>query len=78
MHACMLVYAKFYQTYAFPNGCFTEALYEKKQSMMTHENETSKFQAQVDDLEATTAAKDTLIAKHKVALKESEGEYNLY
>ena len=67
----------FYQTYAFPDGCFTEALYEKKQSMMTYENETAKPQAQVDDLEGTSAEKDALIAKYESTLKESEGEINL-
>ena len=77
VQACMGAWMWFYQTYAFPNGCFTEALYEKKQSMMTYENETSKLQAQVEDLEATSAEKDTLIAKYEATLKESEGEINL-
>ena len=61
----------------FPDESFTETLYEKKQSMMTYEKETSKVQSQVDDLEATPAEKDTLIAKYEATLKESEGEINL-
>ena len=56
---------------------YTEALYEKKQSMMTYEKETSKLQAQVDDLEATFAEKDTLIAKYEATVKESKGEITL-
>ena len=55
---------------------FTEALYEKKQTIMTYENEISKLQAQVDYLEATFAEKDNLIAKYEATLKESEGDIN--
>ena len=44
--------------------------------MMAYENETSKLLAQVDDLQAISAEKDTLVAKYQAVLKESEGEIN--
>ena len=44
--------------------------------MMYYEKETAKLQKQVDDLEATSAEKDTLIAKYEAAMKECEGEIN--
>ena len=57
------------------NGCFTEALYEK-QTIMTYENETAKLQGQVNDSEATSAEKDTFIARYEGRMKECEGEIN--
>ena len=53
---------------------FIEARYEKKQAIMTYENETAKLQAQVKELEASSAEKDTLIAKYAAIVKESKGE----
>ena len=41
---------------------------------MTYEKEKAKLQAQVEELEATSAEKDTLIAKYEAIVKESEGE----
>ena len=41
---------------------------------MTYENETAKLQAQVKELEASSAEKDTLIAKYEAIVKESKGE----
>ena len=58
----------------FYTTCGSEALYEKKQSIMTYEIENTKLQAQVEELEATSANKDTLIAKYESIVKESEGE----
>ena len=75
MHVCMPMVLS--SLCIFPMDDFTEALYEKKQTIMTYENETANFQVQVDDLEAVSAKKDTLIAKYKATLKESEGEINL-
>ena len=54
--------------------CITEALYEKKQTIMTKDSKISTLQEQVEELEATSAEKDTLIAKYKGIVKESEGE----
>ena len=53
--------------------CFIEALYEKKQSMMTYETKTAQLQAQVEDLETTTAEQDTLIGNYEATLVEYEG-----
>ena len=49
---------------------FTEALYEKEQTIVSKGKEISKLQAQV---EARTAEKDTLTTKYKAIVKESEG-----
>ena len=53
------------------SSCFIEALNEKKQTIMTKDSIISSLQAQV---EATSAEKDTLIAKYETIVKESEGE----
>ena len=58
----------------FFTTCGSEAVYEKKQSIMTHENENAKLQAQVEELKTTSAKKDTLIAKYEAIVKEGEGE----
>ena len=58
----------------FSTTCGSEALYEKKQSIISYENENAKLQAQVEQLEATSAKKDTLIAKYEAIVEESEGE----
>ena len=57
----------------FYTACSVDALYEKKQTVMTYENETAKLQAQVEELEASSAEKDTLTAKYEAIVKESEG-----
>ena len=51
----------------------TDALFEKKQTIMTNEHEISKLQAQ---LEASSAEKDTLISTYEVMAKKSEGQVN--
>ena len=52
----------------------TDALFEKKQFIMTYENDVSKLQTQV---EASSAEKDTLMLKYKAMIKESEGQISL-
>ena len=51
-----------------------DALFEKKQTIMIYESETAQFQAQVEELEAKSAEKDTLVAKYKAVVKESKGQ----
>ena len=51
-------------------GCFTEALYEKKQTIMCRNREIAKLRAQV---EARTAEKDMVTTKYEAIVKESEG-----
>ena len=63
-----------YEKNTFSTAWCSEALYEKKQSIMTYEKETAKHQAQVEELEATSADKDNLIAKYEAIIKKSEGE----
>ena len=58
----------------FSTACFIEALYEKKQTIVTNESKISTLQAQ---LETTSVEKDTLIAKYEAMMKESKGEINL-
>ena len=45
-----------------------------KQTIMTYEKESAELQTQLDDLKATSAEKDTLIARYEAIVKESEGE----
>ena len=52
----------------------TEALYEKKQSIMTYDAEFAKLQAQVEKLESTSAEKDSCIAEYETIAKGREGE----
>ena len=54
--------------------CITDALFEKKQSIMTYENDISKLQAKV---EASYAEKDALSAKYEDVVKKNEGQINL-
>ena len=49
---------------------FTEALYDKEQTIISKDSEISKLQAQV---EARTAEKDTFTTKYEAIVKESEG-----
>ena len=58
----------------FSTPWFIEALYEKKQTTMTSDSKIAKLQSQVEELEANSAVKDTLIAKYEYIVKESEGE----
>ena len=45
--------------------CFAEALYEKKQSIMTYDSKFAELQVQVENLESASAEKDTCIAKYE-------------
>ena len=58
----------------FLTTCGSEALSEKKQNIITYENESAKLQAHVEELKATSAKKDTLMAKYEAIVEESEGE----
>ena len=51
-----------------------DALYEKKQAIMTYENEIAKLQAQGENLETTSTEKETCFDKYETIVKESEGE----
>ena len=52
----------------------TEALYEKKQSIVTYDAEVAKLEAQVEKLESASAEKDACIAEYEAIVKKSEGE----
>ena len=49
----------------------TEALYEKKQSIVTYDAEFGKLQVRVKNLESASAEKD---AEYEAIAKKSEGE----
>ena len=55
------------------SACFTESLYEKMQTIRTNEGKISDLQAKVEELLATSAEKDTLIANYEAIVKENEG-----
>ena len=50
---------------------FTDALYEKKQAIMTKDSKIAQLQAQV---EAGSAEKDVFTAKYEDIAKENESE----
>ena len=54
----------------------TDALYEKKQTLMTYDSELAQHQTKVEELEAMSTEKDTLVAKYKAMVKESKGQSN--
>ena len=54
-------------------ACFTDSLYDKKQTIRTNKVKMSHLQSKVEELEASSAEKDTLIAKLKAIAKENEG-----
>ena len=54
--------------------CFTEALYEKKQSIMTYNTEFAKLQAQVETLELSSVEREACIAKYEALVMGIEGE----
>ena len=43
------------------------------QTIMTNESKISTLQAQVEDLKANSAKKDTLIIKYEAIVKENKG-----
>ena len=49
----------------------TEALYEKKQGIVTYDAEVAKLQAQMEKMESATVEKDT---NYEAIVKKSEGE----
>ena len=49
----------------------TEALYEKKQSIVLHDSEFAKLQAQVKELESPSPGKDS---EYEAIVNKSEGE----
>ena len=49
----------------------TEALYEKKQTIVTYDPEVDKLKAQVEKLESASVEKD---AEYEAIVKKSEGE----
>ena len=49
----------------------TEALYEKKQSIMTYDAELAELQVQVEKMESASAKKDD---EYEVIVKKSQGE----
>ena len=55
------------------SACFTYVLYERNQTIMTYECKTSNILEQVEELKATSAEKDTLIAKFEAIVKKNEG-----
>ena len=59
-----------YKSHISSTTCFTDALFEKKQTIMTNENDIAKLQAQV---KTSYAEKESLIAKYEALLEKSEG-----
>ena len=53
---------------------FTEALYQMKQTIKTDRSKISELQAQVEELEATSTEKDTLLAIYEAIVKDSQGD----
>ena len=54
----------------------TDALDDKKQTLMAYESESAHCQGQVKELEAKSAEKGTLVAKREAMVKESKGQAN--
>ena len=63
-----------FETMHFITACILDALYEKKQAIMTNEERIAKLQAQVGNLQANSAQKDTLNAKYEAMVNESKGK----
>ena len=84
VHVCVVLYVSLHCVFcvrvAFKQYISTaciihlEALYEKKQAIMVYEDEIAKLQALVETSKASSAEKDTLIAKYETIVKESEGK----
>ena len=55
------------------SACFTDSLSEEKQTIRTNNGKISHLQAKVEELEASSAKKDTLIATLQAIVKENEG-----
>ena len=66
-----------YESNSFPLHVL-EALYEKKQAIMTYDTDIGKLQAQMEALKATSAEKDTFITKYEGIVKETKGEIIYY
>ena len=77
MH-CMFLYDLRQYIYIYIYHVLTEALYEKKQSILTYDAEFAKLQAQAEKLESTSAGKDPCIGEYETIVKGSEGEVIQY
>ena len=73
---CVCVCVRLQQQCIFPCLFITDALFDKKQTLMTYESESAQYQAHVKELEAKSDEKDTLVAKYKATVKESKGQTN--
>ena len=51
-----------------------EALFEKKQGIVTYDAEVAKLQVQMESLESASAQKDTCVAEYEAIVKKSEYE----
>ena len=67
---CVLHVCVWFET-VYIYQCFTEALYEKKQSIVTYDAKLVKLQAQVEKMESVFAEKD---AEYEAIVKKNEGE----
>ena len=67
MH-CVFVYDLWH---CISTNVLTEALYEKKQGIVTYDAEFAKLQVQVERVESASAEKD---AEYETIIKKSEGE----
>ena len=53
---------------------FADALHQKNRTIVTNESKIAKLQAKVEELKASAAKKDTLIANYAAAVKDCEGK----
>ena len=74
----VFVYVLDFRSNVFYSEFITDALFEKKQTIMTYESEMAQYQAQVKELEAKSAEKDTLVAKYEAMVKISKSQTDSY
>ena len=55
------------------SACFTDSVSDKKQTIRTNKRKISHLQAKVEELEASSTEKNTLIATLQAIVKENEG-----
>ena len=77
LYVCVLIWDQYIST-----NVLTEALYEKKESVVTYAAEVAKLQAQVEKLESAFYEKGICVAEYEAMVKKSEGaihnhEWNL-
>ena len=68
---CALYVCVWFEMHIISTNLLTEALYEKKQSIVTYDTEVAKTQAQAEMVESTSSDKD---AEYEAIVKKSEGE----